>query len=175
MVPPLCVWETGPRGSSLSCKGDTTPRFPPFVQGGHDPAVPPFSKGGLGGIFMLKLPFSRNLKSRARDLRRTMTEAERRFWGRVRRKQLRGLQFYRQKNIGPYIVDFYCPAANLVIEIDESRHYSEEGFLADTERDGYLGGLGLTVLRFTNGEVFEEIEAVLALVCQHLGHTPSVR
>ena len=54
-----------------------------------------------------------------------MTDAERFLWSRVRRKQLKGFQFYRQKNIGNYIVDFYCPAAKLIVEIDGGQHYSE--------------------------------------------------
>lgn len=56
-----------------------------------------------------------------------MTDAENRVWLKWRRKQLKGYQFYRQKIIGKYIVDFYCPKANLVIELDVGQHYSEKG------------------------------------------------
>jgi very-short-patch-repair endonuclease len=63
-----------------------------------------------------------------------MTDAENRLWSKLRRKQLRGHQFYRQKIIGKYIVDFYCPKANLVIELDGGQHYSERGKAKD--RDG---------------------------------------
>jgi very-short-patch-repair endonuclease len=64
---------------------------------------------------------------------------------------LRVHQFYRQKNIGDYIVDFYCPAGNLVIEVDGGQHYTEAGKARDNVREGYLEGLGLLVmLRFSD-------------------------
>ncbi len=56
-----------------------------------------------------------------------MTDAERLLWSRIRRKQLKDCQFYRQKVVGNYIVDFYCPKSNLVIELDGGQHYSDEG------------------------------------------------
>ena len=67
-----------------------------------------------------------------------MTEAEKLLWSKVRKKQLKGYQFYRQKNIGNYIVDFYCPAAKLVIELDGGQHYSPKGKEKDKRRDAYL-------------------------------------
>ncbi len=66
----------------------------------------------------LGLPFKRNIKPLARELRKNMTEAERHLWARIRGKQLNNIQFYRQKNIGNFIVDFYCPAAKLILEVD---------------------------------------------------------
>ena len=63
-------------------------------------------------------PYNKNLKLPSRDLRNNMTDAEHRLWQRLRRKQILGLQFYRQKPILNFIVDFYCSAANLVIECD---------------------------------------------------------
>ena len=62
------------------------------------------------------LPFNKKLKTLARKLRKNMTEAESFLWQRIRRKQLKGRQFYRQKNIGDYIVDFYCPSIKLIVE-----------------------------------------------------------
>ena len=73
------------------------------------------------------IPYNKDLKPFARELRKNMTDAELHLWNRVRRKQINGYQFYRQKNIGSYIVDFYCPAAKLIIELDGSQHYTEEG------------------------------------------------
>ena len=64
------------------------------------------------------LLYNRNLKEASRQLRKNVTEAERLFWSGVRGKQLSGAQFYRQKIVGDYIVDFYCPQARLVVEID---------------------------------------------------------
>ena len=62
------------------------------------------------------LPFNKKLKTLAGKLRKNMTEAESFLWQRIRRKQLKGRQFYRQKNIGDFIVDFYCPSAKLIVE-----------------------------------------------------------
>jgi very-short-patch-repair endonuclease len=116
----------------------------------------------------MRLPYNKALKYFARELRKNMTDAERRVWMRIRTKQLKGFQFYRQKNIGNYIVDFYCPAAKLIIEIDGGQHYSEDGFRKDKDRDSCLTSLGLTVLRFTDRQVFETIDGVLETICEHL-------
>jgi len=110
------------------------------------------------------IPFDRRLKPVARELRKNMTDAEKHLWLRIRRKQLKGCQFYRQKNIGQYIVDFYCPAAGLIIEIDGGQHYSDEGVQKDLKRDGYFASLGFTVLRFSNKEIFESTDAVLETI-----------
>ncbi len=64
------------------------------------------------------LSYNKSLKQFSRNLRKNMTDAERLLWSRIRRKQLKRLQFYSQKIIGNYIVDFYCPELKLVIEID---------------------------------------------------------
>jgi len=69
---------------------------------------------------------NKKLKYTARTLRKNMTETEILLWSRVRRKQLLGFQFYRQRPHGNYIVDFYCPAAKLIIEIDGRQHYEEK-------------------------------------------------
>ncbi|MGC8493250.1 MAG: endonuclease domain-containing protein [Syntrophobacteraceae bacterium] len=73
------------------------------------------------------LAYKSTLKPLARELRKTMTDAEQALWFRVRRKQLNGRIFYRQKSIGSYIVDFYCPSAKLVVELDGGQHYTSEG------------------------------------------------
>ncbi|MEG2269381.1 MAG: endonuclease domain-containing protein, partial [Acinetobacter sp.] len=76
-------------------------------------------------------------------------------------KQIHGLQFNRQKPILNYIVDFYCPSANLVIECDGGQHYTDDGLDADRVRDGALAGLGLMVLRFDNLQILNEIDGVV--------------
>ena len=73
-------------------------------------------------------PYNKNLKQPSRDLRNNMTDAEQLLWQRLRRKQILGLQFYRQKPILNFIVDVDCPAANLVIECDGGQHYTAEGW-----------------------------------------------
>jgi len=97
-----------------------------------------------------------------------MTDAERTLWSKLRKKQLKGLQFYRQKIIGEYIVDFYCPKARLVVELDGGQHYSDYGKRKDGIRDKSIGSLGLKVLRFSDREVFENIEGVLQKIWENL-------
>lgn len=106
-------------------------------------------------------PYNKNLKQPSRDLRNNMTDAEQLLWQRIRRKQILGLQIYRQKPILNFIVDFYCPKANLVIECDGGQHYTEEGLEADRTRDQALSELGLLVLRFSNHQILTEIDAVV--------------
>lgn len=81
---------------------------------------------------------------------------------------IKGYQFYRQKIIGNYIVDFFCPRANVVIEVDGSQHYSEEGENRDKRRDNYLRGNGLKVLRFSDREVFENLDGVIESIWENL-------
>ena len=114
------------------------------------------------------LPFNKKLKELSRELRKNMTDAERLIWEKIRKKQLKGYQFYRQKNIENYIVDFYCPAAKLIVEIDGSQHYSVEGTKKDKVRDSYLSRLGFSVLRFSDREVFKNINGVLERIYEHL-------
>lgn len=109
-------------------------------------------------------PYNKNLKLPSRDLRSNMTDAEQLLWHRLRRKQILGLQFYRQKPILNFIVDFYCAAVNLVIECDGGQHYTEDGLLADQIRDQALSELGLMVLRFSNRQILTETNAVVEFI-----------
>jgi very-short-patch-repair endonuclease len=113
-------------------------------------------------------PYSSTLKRNARALRAAMTDAEQKLWFRLRRKQLRGVQFYRQKPIGPYIVDFYAAEGRLVIEVDGSQHHAPRGAEEDARRDAYLSGLGTCVLRFDNLQVLQQTEGVLAKIDEAL-------
>jgi len=114
------------------------------------------------------LPFNKNLKNLGRELRKNMTDAERVLWGKIRKKQMRDIQFYRQKNIGNYIVDFYCPALKLIIEIDDSQHYSEKDREKDKVRDRYLEQLGFSVLRFSDMDDLKNIDGVLEKILEYL-------
>jgi len=107
------------------------------------------------------LKYNKKLKKFSRVLRKKMTDAERKLWYRIRMKQIKGLQFYRQKPIGNYIVDFYCPKAKLVIELDGGQHYLKTEKEKDTIRNNYLNGLGLKVLRFSDVDVLRDINSVL--------------
>ena len=95
-----------------------------------------------------------------------MTDSERALWSRLRRKQLTGVQFYRQKPIGNYIVDFYAPRAKLVVEVDGSQHLDAAHLLADNKRDAYLARQGLLILRFNNFQVLRELEGVVEAIYQ---------
>ena len=121
------------------------------------------------------LPYNRNLKQHSRQLRKNMTDAERHLWAKIRMKQLKGYQFYRQKPIGDYIVDFFCPRAKLVVEIDGSQHFSDETTEYDRIRDEYLSSLGLRVLRFTNAEVLTYIEGVVESIEEKIPLSPPLR
>lgn len=118
------------------------------------------------------LPFRKNFKPLARNLRNNMTDAERLIWSKIRRKQIEDKQFYRQKNIGSYIVDFYCPSGKLIIEIDGGQHYGPAGMKKDRERDLYLQKLGFTVLRFSDIDVLKNIEGVVERIYEYLKNLP---
>ena len=116
--------------------------------------------------------YSKELKERSRQLRSEMTDAERLLWSKLRMRQLNDLIFYRQKPIGVYIADFYCPKAKMVIELDGGQHYSNEGIEYDKTRDEYMSGLGLRVLRFTNTEVLGNIEGVIVKIMEKIPLNP---
>ena len=107
------------------------------------------------------LNYDKTLKPLSQSLRNNMTGAEILLWSKLRRKQLKGCQFYRQKIIARYIVDFYCPAALLVIELDGGQHYVEPGLTKDGTRDARLRDMGIKVLRFSDRDVLQNLEGVL--------------
>ena len=106
----------------------------------------------------------------ARRLRANPTEAERRLWALLRRRQLEGLRFRRQAPIGPYIVDFVCYSEKLVIEVDGGQHAVQVD--RDTARTRWLESQGFRVLRFWNNDVLGNSEAVFESIRQALPNTP---
>ena len=108
--------------------------------------------------------YNPKLKKNSRTLRANMTDAEQVLWHCLRRKQIQGVQFYRQKPLLSFVVDFYCPAAKLVIELDGSQHFEAVAQAKDQDRDAALSGLGLRVLRFDNRQVLLETDAVLTVI-----------
>lgn len=119
------------------------------------------------------LNYRHDLKQKARSLRSNMTDAEQALWHRLRRKQLRDTQFFRQRPIDKYIVDFYAPMAKLVIELDGSQHQRDDALSYDTSRTAYLESIGIQVLRFDNLQVLNEIEGVLEVILQSIDHRKS--
>ncbi len=97
-------------------------------------------------------------------MRKEMTPAEKKLWQRLRASRLGGFHFRRQQVIDRFIVDFYCNKAGLVVEVDGGVH--EKQIAYDRERDLHLTGLGLTVLRFTNTEITNDLEGVLARILE---------
>ena len=94
----------------------------------------------------------------AQRLRKEMTKEESRLWYGWLRKLPVG--FKRQKVIGDYIADFYCPSKKIAIEIDGSQHFSEQGVKKDQERDAFLKSRRITVLRYSNAELNENFDGV---------------
>ena len=115
-------------------------------------------------------------RQRARQLRRGMTDAEVALWQRIRGRQLCGVQFYRQRPLGPFIADFWAPSIGLVIEVDGSQHHDGEGRLRDAGRDHWFERQGIRVVRYDNRQVLLEREAVLehllALIDSLRSHPP---
>jgi len=111
--------------------------------------------------------FNRNsLKSLRRALRSSLTPAEARLWKALKGKQLDGRKFRRQQSIDRYIVDFYCPEEDIVIELDGQVHADPLRSDYDGRRQKTLESLGLTVLRFENRMVFEQLDNVLEQIRQ---------
>jgi 2-isopropylmalate synthase len=115
---------------------------------------------------------SSNQRSRARSMRGAPTDAELRLWRLLRDRRLNGVKFRRQVPLGPYIVDFLCVGAKLIVEADGSQHAES---VRDTIRDGYLASQGWKVLRFWNNEVAENREGVLETILAHARPSSGLR
>jgi very-short-patch-repair endonuclease len=120
------------------------------------------------------LHYNPRLKTRARLMRSQPTDAEQRLWSRLRRKQILGVQFYRQKTIGNYIVDFYAPSAKLVIEVDGAQHSIGTNAKYDQLRTIDLEQQGLKVLRFDDRQVLMQVESVLEAIYQAVKIPPNL-
>jgi len=106
--------------------------------------------------------------ARAKSHRRELTAAENVLWQEIRRKQVGGFYFRRQVPIGPYIADFACVKEKLVIEVDGIGHAEPDEIIRDARRTEYLESLGWRVVRFMNVEIYDEIDAVIDAIWQHL-------
>ncbi len=112
------------------------------------------------------LPFLRTFR---KALRNQLTPAEARLWTFLKQSQLEGRKFRRQHSVGSYILDFYCPAERLAIELDGEVHNNASAQEYDRERDTFLDCYGINVLRFENKWVFQQTEAVLIEIKKHFG------
>lgn len=109
----------------------------------------------------------KELKKRRRVLRNNATPAEAELWKMLRGSQLKGRKFRRQHSIGPYIVDFYCPAEKLAIELDGAVHDDPARAEYDGERAAFLKQQDIRVIRFENRVVFEQPEFVRQAITAH--------
>jgi very-short-patch-repair endonuclease len=105
---------------------------------------------------------TREKTERSRRLRRDVTDVERRLWSKLRNAQIDGASFRRQHPAGRYILDFYCPALQLAIELDGGQHAQASS--RDQQRDEWLGERGVTVLRFWNSDLIENLSGVLEVI-----------
>ena len=106
--------------------------------------------------------------ARAKELRRDMTPAEKVLWQKLRNRQLDGFYFRRQHPIKYFIADFYCAKADLIVELDGGIHNNPENKEWDINRTAELEKSGVTVIRFTNEEVFNDMENVIRKIRHQL-------
>ena len=107
-------------------------------------------------------------KAMRRQLRKAIPQAEILLWSRLRGKQVCGHKFRRQYSVGPYSIDFYCPAAKLAIELDGDSHFYPAAQRHDEQRHLYIESFGIRCLRFTNSEIYENLDGVLETVARLL-------
>ena len=106
------------------------------------------------------------------DLRNNASPIERLLWGRLRGSQIAGAKFRRQFGIGEFIVDFYCPAIKLAVELDGESHRTDEATVKDRRRSAYVESLGVTVLRFSNEQIVNEMDVVVEQIAHVAASLP---
>jgi very-short-patch-repair endonuclease len=108
---------------------------------------------------------------KAKQLRKNCTDAERTLWRALRSRQLGGHKFSRQQPLGPFIVDFVCLEARLVVEVDGGQHNEAEQTAYDAKRTAWLQNENFQVLRFWDHEVLKQLDAVKQVIANALGQT----
>ena len=169
--------------ASMNKRQDPTPALPEFREGANESDInPPLNSGEVSRQrrrgsedenfrqWKSSSQQYRKLKLVASEMRKKQTPAEDHLWQSIKRKKL-GAKFRRQTPIGPFIVDFYAPSANLIIEVDGKSHDQQVEY--DAMRTAYLEYLGLTVLRFTNEDVFNRLHGVLEAISNYLHEHPT--
>jgi very-short-patch-repair endonuclease len=106
--------------------------------------------------------------AKRRFLRRSMTPAEVRLWSRLRGRQLLDCKFRRQYSVGPYVIDFYCPELKLGIEVDGDSHFHGGVQSYDDSRRAYIETFGITIVRFTDAEVCDNMDGVLETIANEI-------
>ncbi|BFM38534.1 endonuclease domain-containing protein [Synechocystis sp. LKSZ1] len=109
-------------------------------------------------------------KEKRRQLRQNPTKAESIVWQYFKGKKIANCKFRRQYSIGPFVVDFYCPELKLAIEIDGESHDSLEAQAYDLNRQQYIEAFGISFLRFTNQQIYENAESVMMSIVDHVNY-----
>lgn len=108
-------------------------------------------------------------KDKRKDLRKNMPPAEILLWYELKGKKILGYKFRRQYSVERYIVDFYCPKAKLVIEVDGDSHFTDEKAMEyDRKREEYIKSNNIDIIRFTNLEIYYDLEKVLQNIKEYL-------
>ena len=107
-------------------------------------------------------------KDKRRALRKNMPQAEILLWSKLRGKNAKGYKFRRQYSVGMYIVDFYCAALKLAIEIDGESHFIDGSKERDRKRQEFIESTGIRFLRFTNTDIYERLDGVLEAIMAQL-------
>ena len=115
--------------------------------------------------------YTQQTLERAKSLRRTLTEQEKKLWGALRDRRLDGFKFRKQQPIGPFIADFVCQERRLIVEVDGSQHAASQ---TDRARDAFLNDKGYRVLRIWNNDVTGNLSGVLTAILAALSdpHPP---
>jgi very-short-patch-repair endonuclease len=103
-------------------------------------------------------------KNKRRMLRSSMPKAELILWSKLKSKGMDGYKFRRQYSVEKFVIDFYCPRLKLAIELDGDSHFSEGSEVCDKARQGCIESFGISFLRFTNKEIYENLDEVLAKI-----------
>jgi very-short-patch-repair endonuclease len=115
---------------------------------------------------MTKLYNKTSEKDKRQSLRNNMPPAEQLVWARLKGKQVENCKFRRQYSVGAFVVDFYSVEIKLAIEIDGDSHFTDGAEVADIERQSLIESSGIRFLRFTNRQVYEELDAVIEAISQ---------
>jgi very-short-patch-repair endonuclease len=154
MEPSPPLWGRDGEGGSIGSAGQT---------GCSDGAIPPSlalpHKGGGDGVAHARV--KPQLRAQAKQLRREMTPAERKLWHALKAHRFQGLHIRRQVPMGPYVADFICHAAKIVVEVDGAQHGFDRHAERDRARDAWLEAQGYRVLRFWNHDVLTGLDSVL--------------
>ncbi len=102
-----------------------------------------------------------------------MPPAEIILWSMLKGRQLEGYKFRRQYSVEHFVIDFYCPELKLAVEVDGDSHYTEDANLSDIQRQIQIKAFSIEFLRFTNREIYENLEGVLFKIKERIKHMTS--